>query len=173
MRNGRRKLAREFLENALASGPVPAVQIEAAALAAGISARTLRRARQEIGVQAVKAAFGGAWVWRLGPKEANPVKTANPDMAGNGRNGTGAGLRAPDGLTSLWRRPAHLAAVEAYWRAVSPELPPCLMWTFAREAESRYPESVSEQARWCIEQAIRAAFLEEARHPEGSERRTA
>ncbi len=172
MLNGRRAVAHAFLERTLASGPLPALQVEAAARAVGISERTLRRARKDIDVHAFKAAFGGAWLWMLSPKEAKGPKAATADLPSNGTNGHGRPTTQV-GLTTLWHHPAALAAVEGYWRGVSPDLPVCLMWTFARDAEQRYPEDLPEQACWCIEQAIKEAFGEAGAIENGASERGA
>jgi putative DNA primase/helicase len=60
--------AEEFLRSTLALGPVPAKKVERQAEEAGISKRTLRRARAKVGVVAEKSGFGGKWVLRLGDR---------------------------------------------------------------------------------------------------------
>lgn len=64
---GRSKLERavEFLMDALAEGPAPAKELAARAKEAGISDTTLGRAKERLGVQSEKAAFGGGWEWAL------------------------------------------------------------------------------------------------------------
>jgi putative DNA primase/helicase len=59
--------ARAFLEDTLAAGPVAALEVLAAAKAAGIAERTLRRAKSRDGITARKVEAGGGpvWVWRL------------------------------------------------------------------------------------------------------------
>jgi hypothetical protein len=58
--------AKGFLVDLLAAGPVPAEEGKEKAEAAGISERTLDRARQSLGVIAKKDnVFQGRWTWRL------------------------------------------------------------------------------------------------------------
>jgi len=57
--------AKEFLREVLANEPVAANEVEEAAKANGISERTLRRGRKELGVKVTKAGFEGGWQWAL------------------------------------------------------------------------------------------------------------
>jgi putative DNA primase/helicase len=57
--------ARKFLTDILASGPVPATEIQEAANANGIAERTLYRAKSELGIKAEKKGQSGQWQWRL------------------------------------------------------------------------------------------------------------
>jgi excisionase family DNA binding protein len=59
--------AMDFLRRKLAKGPRPAKEIERQAEAAGISERTLKRARKELGVKATKSkeGFRSGWMWRI------------------------------------------------------------------------------------------------------------
>jgi hypothetical protein len=69
--------AREFLADALREGPVPVRQIEGDARAAGISSRTLRRARDALGVIRAKAGMRAGWTLALPagtPKVAKPAE---------------------------------------------------------------------------------------------------
>jgi putative DNA primase/helicase len=60
------KEAKDFLLDLLAGGPVPAEEGKEKAEAAGISDRTLARARKRLGVIAEKdIVFQGRWMWRL------------------------------------------------------------------------------------------------------------
>jgi putative DNA primase/helicase len=64
--------AREFLQEALREGPVLQQEVIADAKANGISQRTLRRAKDDLKVQAYKArTANGGWMWGL-PKMRNP-----------------------------------------------------------------------------------------------------
>jgi hypothetical protein len=62
-----RREAESWLREILASGPVSAKDIEAAAKAGGISIRTLKRAKNDMGVESVKQGFGkdSVFLWRL------------------------------------------------------------------------------------------------------------
>ena len=56
----------EFLREELNSGPKSVLSLRAAAQAAGVSWRTLERAKASLGVKSVKLGFDdGRWVWRL------------------------------------------------------------------------------------------------------------
>ncbi|MCW8137708.1 MAG: AAA family ATPase [Planctomycetota bacterium] len=65
-------LAAEFVRAALAGGPLPAAEVRAEAVKAGIPERTLERAQQELGVVHLRvndrARRGrGTWTWQLPP----------------------------------------------------------------------------------------------------------
>jgi hypothetical protein len=68
--------AQDFLREVLAAGPVPAAEVQAEAKDAGISTRTLDRARRAIGVESKREGEpgkrgGGTWRWSLpGIKDA-------------------------------------------------------------------------------------------------------
>ena len=64
--------ARDLLRTVLADGPRPATVVLAEARAAGLSERTLRRARQALGVILRKDGFQGAWCWQL-PSSATDI----------------------------------------------------------------------------------------------------
>jgi putative DNA primase/helicase len=57
--------AKQFLEEILAFGPVLKVEIEDAADGNGISERTLKRAKKDLGVAAKKDGLQGGWRWHL------------------------------------------------------------------------------------------------------------
>jgi hypothetical protein len=57
--------AMALLRAGLKDGPCPAQTLAAAARAAGIPAKPLRSARQELGVVTTKSGFGLAWIWSL------------------------------------------------------------------------------------------------------------
>lgn len=71
--------ATAFLEEVLRGGPVARQAIDAMRRAAGISDATLRRAKDELGVEARKDGLSGPWLWYLshgqdrGPKALNPT----------------------------------------------------------------------------------------------------
>ena len=143
--------AAEFLQAAgLLDTPRPAKDIEREAKAQGHAERTVRRARQRLGIPAWKdGGFPGVWYWGPRPNElppdlanrsgqptlghlagsARPAETGDsaPDLA-NG-DGVGEGPRAPfDVLTSSdseeWYTPPHL--VEAVLSVLGEvDLDPC------------------------------------------------
>jgi len=57
--------AMDVLRQILADGPKPASEVRDEARQAGVTARTLARAKAMLNVQSTKASFNGAWVWRL------------------------------------------------------------------------------------------------------------
>jgi putative DNA primase/helicase len=60
-----RREAETFLKDYLADGDMEAEAVKEAAEAYGISPKTLRNAREALGVAVQKAGFAGGWVWRL------------------------------------------------------------------------------------------------------------
>lgn len=82
---GARDEAADWIEMALAKGPVKAIQLIEEAKENGITKRTLVRAKQELGVLSRKRAFDGAWEWEL-PKteecQAPRQKLASFDGSG-------------------------------------------------------------------------------------------
>jgi putative DNA primase/helicase len=54
-----------FLEDALSGGSRPAGDIQQEARRAGVSAKSLRSAKQALGVKTEKSGFGAGWVWSL------------------------------------------------------------------------------------------------------------
>jgi rubrerythrin len=64
-----RDQASEFLEALLSGGPVSVKDIQREAREAGVSQRTLDRAKADLRVRAKKSGLGG-WYWELPPKDA-------------------------------------------------------------------------------------------------------
>ena len=78
----------EFLQDALRNGPRATQEVKAEAAAAGITAKSLRSAREQLGVRFSKSGMAGGWVWSL------PILPKNtPDLAPN-RNGHARATRA-------------------------------------------------------------------------------
>jgi hypothetical protein len=88
--------ALEFLRSTLASGPVHAKELFREARDAGHAERTLKRAKQALGVLSIKGSMSGKWTWEMPPKGAKngeechtncvapfgdvgPLRTENPD----------------------------------------------------------------------------------------------
>jgi putative DNA primase/helicase len=57
--------ATDFLQDMLAHGPVPAKEVQRAASDAGISTKSLRTAREGLGIKPEKAGMKQGWVWQL------------------------------------------------------------------------------------------------------------
>lgn len=64
--------AMEFLAGVLAGGPVQAADIRREANGAGISWRTIERAKADLRIRSVKNGFSGAWAWALPEKPERP-----------------------------------------------------------------------------------------------------
>jgi hypothetical protein len=63
---GHAQIAKHFLIEKLASGPVPSKELfEHAREGHSISTNTLRRAQKGLGIVATKATFAGGWMWSL------------------------------------------------------------------------------------------------------------
>lgn len=98
--------ASEFLQEMLRDGPVPVKEIKAEATAAGITWRTIERAKADMEIvaerQGTQGRGGGFWVWRF--KSATD-KSANPASTIGGLNDNGSAMRVSEGLDPL-RPPA-------------------------------------------------------------------
>ncbi|MGH7140126.1 MAG: hypothetical protein ACREHD_30675, partial [Pirellulales bacterium] len=73
--NDRRRLRRaacEWLEEALADGPMPSGEVIKQALSCGISRGTLQRAITDLGIKSHKSAFNGGWEMRWTPQYEPP-----------------------------------------------------------------------------------------------------
>jgi putative DNA primase/helicase len=83
--------AAEFLTELLQGGPVPVKEVKNEATAAGITWRTIERAKAEIGViaerQGTQGRGGGFWVWR---NKAAKLKAATPSFHTGGLKENGA-----------------------------------------------------------------------------------
>ncbi|MBF0414143.1 MAG: AAA family ATPase [Magnetococcales bacterium] len=64
--------AKEFLADLLQHGPVEAMKIKNDARGAGISERTLNRAKTALDVRSKKEPISGRWKWSLPPFRSNP-----------------------------------------------------------------------------------------------------
>jgi hypothetical protein len=83
--------AQEFLSRFLAEGPRPAKEAFAAAADAGISERTLKRAKAGLKVQSVKG--DGGWSWRLPSTESAGTHGALDTLGTVGPVGTLSGAK--------------------------------------------------------------------------------
>ncbi len=62
-KGARKQAAIEFLENTLANGPLPQTEINELATKKGIAERTLRSAKDELGIKSKRA--NNQWYWSL------------------------------------------------------------------------------------------------------------
>ena len=75
--------AEQFLISMLSKGPVPVRQIKADVNGAGLSWRTIERAKKSLSIEAVKTGMGGGWVWQLGTEDRQDLtKTASKNSGG-------------------------------------------------------------------------------------------
>jgi hypothetical protein len=71
--------AMDWLREILSDGPVPAKKIETAAKSAGHALKTVRRAKDALGIKPDKHGFQGVWSWQL-PKDGHQTpKMATPE----------------------------------------------------------------------------------------------
>lgn len=61
--------AKEVLQIALSNGPKPVAEVQKEAKQAGISPKSLRTAREKLGVKPKKVGFNAGWVWSLPQRE--------------------------------------------------------------------------------------------------------
>ena len=105
---GARAEAKEFLRSLLRDGPVPVKHVLRQAKDAGISEKTLRRAKDELGVPTLKStsSFEGNWSWSLPREDGHRPSTSTlaifgardhlgPDDAGDRDAGTAQGRQEP------------------------------------------------------------------------------
>jgi len=82
---GSLEYATKWLKTQLQAGPMKAIDIQKNARAEGISDRTLKRAKQRLGVISTKEDFSGAWIWSLTPISHNDDEGTS-DPQGDGRD---------------------------------------------------------------------------------------
>lgn len=73
----------EILEIALANGPVSAVEVNKEARQAGISQKSLRRAKERLGIKPKKSGFDTGWVWSL-PQHEDALKAEDAHTTDEG-----------------------------------------------------------------------------------------
>lgn len=96
--------AKEFLRELLANGPVEARAVQKQARVAGISAKTLHRAKTALGVLAKKEGMKGGWFWMLAEDGQEVPKMANIfDDHLRGNVTTFADETTPGGLAPDWQ----------------------------------------------------------------------
>ena len=105
-----REDAKHFLEDLLIDGPVRAKQVLNDARNAGVAERTLRRAKDSLGIEAIKTSFGGPWAWAL------PEHVSEDDQKYRRRPPSGNGR-----LGKSWPSSSVKAALESAANAASQE----------------------------------------------------
>ncbi len=95
--------ATEWLTELLESGSMRTKDVEAEAKGAGLSWRTVRRAKDSLGVKAVKDGINGGWLWRLPEGGHEGVQGKNLAIFEDGQHSS----KASNGLA-----PGHLGHLE-------------------------------------------------------------
>lgn len=85
--------AKDFLQAVLADGPKPSGEVYSEANGAGISKRTLERAKNALGVESSKQGLGGGWAWKFPEDRQGSPNIANP--TGWRPSESAGGLREP------------------------------------------------------------------------------
>src|SRR5262245_1915803 len=100
------KPADDWLAGLLSAGPVRAVEIQAAAASAGVSMRTVERAKKRLGVKAAKLDMRAGWIWSLpdedrhkATKQSEQATTPPPKLAAS----PSAGLASPSAGLAIWQ----------------------------------------------------------------------
>ncbi|MBF0141765.1 MAG: AAA family ATPase [Magnetococcales bacterium] len=75
--------AKEFLADQLRNGPVHVQRIRAEALGAGVSERTLRRAKTALGIRSEKEPISGKWKWSFPPTTGHLGHVASHELSIN------------------------------------------------------------------------------------------
>jgi hypothetical protein len=79
--------AKEMLADSLRDGPVAAKEVQRMARESGVSERTLRRAKEEMGVKPIKVGgSNGAWLWQL-PAESGSGSPISGHLGHQSQNG--------------------------------------------------------------------------------------
>jgi len=78
--------ASDWLCETLADGPMPANEISELAAAEAISKKTLRRAREKLGIKPTKPGMKDGWIWSLPPKMPNIPEDAQQNNVGTFRD---------------------------------------------------------------------------------------
>jgi hypothetical protein len=101
--------AKEFLLEILAKGMINANEILKEAKRAGISEKTLKKAKKALAVRSEKSEFGGGWFWRLGDEEGQEspkgviknIWTSSENLAPFGENDQDAPSQKDNGSEVL------------------------------------------------------------------------
>ncbi len=78
-----REAATEWLLELLSEGPLPAKEVRAQADEAGLAWRTVRRAKDDLGIKPKKDSFEGGWTWALPANMAKPAQDDQPEAVTN------------------------------------------------------------------------------------------
>jgi putative DNA primase/helicase len=71
--------AMDFLRAHLATGPSKAKEVQKEAREAGISEKTLRTARERLGIKPTKSGFSSGWFWEM-PRQDAPASSKMPNL---------------------------------------------------------------------------------------------
>ena len=78
----------EFLEDALAGGPMAVSEVQAAARKAGITSKSLRSAREALRIKPEKLGMDQGWVWRLPKMPSTPEDARQNERTPSDPEGT-------------------------------------------------------------------------------------
>jgi putative DNA primase/helicase len=87
--------AMEYLRDALSGRARPANEVKQDATAAGITPKSLRTAREALGVRLTKAGMSGGWVWELPKVPLTPEDAHHGSWAPSASKGTFGDIGAP------------------------------------------------------------------------------
>jgi len=106
----------DFLTVTLAQGKMLAKDVRREATAAGITPKSLRSAREELGIKPEKAGFDGGWAWELPKMPSTPEDAHSPEgrapSATEGTFGSPSPPRRPETTPGIYRN--HVAGFPLY-----------------------------------------------------------
>lgn len=106
--------AKQFLITQLGSGAVPAKELVSRAGDLGISDKTLRRAKKQLGVQARKEGYQGEWVWMFAFGPNAIMRSALPEVASSSVDVGSKVVNLPKGA-----QPEGVAIIGSSWPPLS------------------------------------------------------
>lgn len=92
--------AADWLKEVLTDGPLSAKEVKTQAEQAGFSWRTVRRAKDEIGIKPAKTRFDGGWTWSL-PKMTTSNEGAHPENVDPLGKGGHLGTDSPPKMSTI------------------------------------------------------------------------
>jgi putative DNA primase/helicase len=106
--------AKQFLMTQLRNGAVPTKELLSRARNLGISEKTLRRAKERLGVQKRKEGYQGEWVWMF-PFDPNAImRSTLSEVAPSSVNGGSKAANPPKGA-----QPEDVAIFDSAWPSLS------------------------------------------------------
>jgi hypothetical protein len=133
--------AKEFLLEQLSGEPAEADEMKKKARSAGLSERTLRRAKEALGILSVREGFGrdGRWVWSLPKGANNPAKgLATYEVSAN-----------PRGTPPIHGQPTLQRSLAMYGSGTPEGAPPY----------SDTTKAPCEHTNWCPDETMESRFV--------------